>query len=167
MAELPGRHMVCCLTRRDQLYSGVLNRRYYGRIAATLLVAVGVLGVFLLATQITKSCGFQAQDLTPQEAFDLMQENRDSPGFIILDVRTPAEYRHGHIEGALNIDVNLTSFREELEKLGKENAYLVYCRTGNRSRTALCEMEKLGFERTYHLAGGIRGWVGAGLPVSN
>ena len=130
------------------------------------MVAVSVLSVCVLETQVTRSCGFQTQDVTSQQAFDLIQENQGNPGFIILDVRTSSEYHDGHIEGALNIDVNRTSFREELEQLSKNDTYLVYCRTGNRSRTALCEMEKLGFSNTYHLSNGITEWVGAEFPVS-
>ena len=130
------------------------------------MVAVIVLSVFFITGQVTQSCGSQAQSVTSQEAFDLIQENQGNPGFIILDVRTASEYRAGHIEGALNTDVRLTSFREELERLSKTDTYLVYCRTGNRSRTALCQMEKLGFSSTYHLSNGITEWVGAALPVS-
>ena len=143
-----------------------LNRRYFRWVATALVVAVSVLSVAVLAGQVTRSCGSQAQGVTSQEAFDLIRENQENPGFIILDVRTSSEYRAGHIEGALNIDVNLASFREELEQLSKNDTYLVYCRTGNRSGTALCEMENLGFSSIYHLVNGITEWVGAGFPAS-
>lgn len=122
--------------------------------------------MFALQGRVTRSCGLEAQAVTPQEAFDLIQENQDNPGFIILDVRKASDYRSGHIEGALHIDVNLASFSDALQQLSSNNTYLVYCRTGNRSRTALCEMEKLGFSRMYHLVNGITEWVRAGLPVN-
>ena len=128
------------------------------------MVAVSVLLVSVLVSQ---SCGLQAQGVTSQEAFDLIQENQGNPGFIIVDVRTSSEYRAAHIRGALNIDVRLSSFGAALELLSKDDTYLVYCRTGNRSRNALCQMEKLGFSNTYHLSDGITEWVGAGFPVSN
>ena len=47
-----------------------------------------------------------------------------------------------------------------------KDTYLVYCRSGNRSRTALWIMEELGFTRIYHLANGITEWVDAGFPVT-
>ncbi|MFU8796783.1 MAG: rhodanese-like domain-containing protein [Dehalococcoidia bacterium] len=143
-----------------------MNRRYFRRIATALVVAVIVLSVFFITGQVTRSCGSQAQSVTSQEAFDLIQENQGNSGFIILDVRTSSEYSAGHIKGALNIDVRLPSFGAALELLSKDDTYLVYCRTGNRSRNALCQMEELGLPNTYHLSNGITEWVGAGFPVS-
>jgi rhodanese-related sulfurtransferase len=108
----------------------------------------------------------EVQEVTSYEAFDLIQENDGNADFIVLDVRTASEFQAGHIEGALSIDVNLPSFSEELEQLDRNAAYLVYCRSGNRSRTALAIMEDLGFKRIYHLTNGMTEWVAAGLPVS-
>ena len=108
----------------------------------------------------------EIQEVTSQEAFDLIQENDGNADVIILDVRTASEFQAGHIEGALSIDVNLPSFSEELEQLDRNATYLVYCRSGNRSRTALAIMEDLGFTHIYHLANGITEWERMGLPVS-
>ena len=141
-------------------------RRHYCWILAVLVAVVSVLPGCTLEGQGTPSDTLQVQDVTSQEAFDLIQENHGNPDFIILDVRTSLEFHDGHIEGALNIDVNLPSFSEELEQLDRNDTYLVYCRSGNRSRTALGIMEDLGFTRIYHLANGITDWVDAGLPVS-
>lgn len=116
--------------------------------------------------QATSSNSPYLQDVTSQEAFNLIQENKSNPDFVILDVRTISEFINGHIEGALNIDVNLPSFREEMGKLNKNDTYLVYCRTGNRSRTALRIMEELGFTHIYHMSNGITEWISVGLPVS-
>jgi phage shock protein E len=143
-----------------------LNRRYFRSIATALVVAVSVLSVAALAGPVTRSCGSQAQGVTSQEAFDLIRDNQEHPGFIILDVRMSSEYRSGHIEGALNTDVNPASFREELEQLSKNDTYLVCCRPGNRNETALCKLENLRFSSIYHLVNGITEWVNAGLPVS-
>ncbi len=131
-----------------------------------MLVAVAsVVLAFTLEERGTTYDTLQVQDVTSQEAFDLMQENLGNPDFIILDVRTSSEFHDGHIEGALNIDVNLPSFSEELEQLDKNATYLVYCRSGNRSRTALRIMDDLAFTRAYHLTNGITEWVDAGLPI--
>jgi rhodanese-related sulfurtransferase len=116
--------------------------------------------------QGTPSETLAVEEVTSQEAFELIQENDGNPGFIILDVRTASEFQAGHIEGALSIDVNLPSFSEELDQLDRSVTYLVYCRSGNRSRTALAIMEDLGFTRIYHLTNGITEWVASGLPVS-
>ena len=140
-------------------------RRHYYWIIAVLVAVVSVLLVFTLEELGTPYDTLEVQDVTSQEAFDLIQENHGNPDFIILDVRTSLEFHDGHIEGALNIDVNLPSFSEELEQLDRNATYLVYCRSGNRSRTALRKMDDLGFTRVYHLTNGITEWVDAGLPV--
>ncbi len=131
-----------------------------------LVAVVSAISGCTLEGQGAPSDALAAQDVTSQEAFALIQENQGNPDFIILDVRTSSEFEDGHIEGALNIDVNLPSFSEELEQLDRNDTYLVYCRSGNRSRTALAIMEDLGFTRIYHLTNGITEWVDAGLPAS-
>lgn len=62
-----------------------------------------------------------------------------------IDVRTPEEYRQGHVEGALNLDIQQEGFIDELGKLDKGRKYLVYCRSGNRSEQAVEIMRGLGF----------------------
>jgi rhodanese-related sulfurtransferase len=142
-----------------------LGKRYYSWVIMTLVIMVSVLPGCTGEKQLTSSNIPQVQDVTSQEAFNLIQENKDNPDFVILDVRTLSEFTDGHIAGALNIDVNLPSFRGEIAKLNRNDSYLVYCRTGNRSRTALAIMGELGFTHIYHLKSGITEWTGSGLPV--
>ena len=73
----------------------------------------------------------------------------------VIDVRTPAEYAAGHLEGALNIDVQGMNFAAELEALDKTADYVVYCRSGNRSGQAIAQMESLGFTGNLTNAGGV------------
>ncbi len=105
------------------------------------------------------------EDVTPGEAYALIQENRGNKDFIIIDVRTPEEYADGHIEKAVNLDYYSETFRSELDKLDKSKTYLVYCRSGRRSAGALDMMKELGFDKVYNMAGGILEWEAAGLPV--
>ncbi|MFC2023973.1 rhodanese-like domain-containing protein [Chloroflexota bacterium] len=105
-------------------------------------------------------------DVSAQEAFDLIQTNANNPDFILLDVRTPEEYSEGHLANAVLIDFRADNFKLEIDKLTKDKTYLVYCRTGNRSRGTLDIMAELGFENVYHLTAGITGWREAGLPVT-
>ena len=73
------------------------------------------------------------ENVTPQEAFTLIQENQNNPEFVILDVRTPEEFAEGHIGNALIIDYYSETFRDDVNKLDKDKPYLIYCRSGNRS----------------------------------
>ena len=84
------------------------------------------------------------------------------PGTVLLDVRTPAEFGSGHLAGAKNLDVDSAGFRTALQAMPKDVPYAVYCRSGNRSATALSIMKQLGFTSAYHLGGGIGAWTAAG-----
>ena len=64
---------------------------------------------------------------------------------IIIDVRTPAEFATGHLENALNIDVQSPDFQAQVSALDPEASYFIYCRTGNRSQQAISQMVNLGF----------------------
>ncbi len=88
------------------------------------------------------------------------------PGTVVLDVRTPAEFADAHLAGAVNLDVNAADFRTKLSAFAKDVPYAVYCRSGNRSGTALTVMKGLGFTNTYHLGGGIQAWTAAGGPMT-
>ena len=105
------------------------------------------------------------RDVSPVEAHDLIIENQDNEQFVILDVRTPEEFADGHIENAINIDVNSGQFREDISKLNKNDTYLVYCRSGRRSDNARDIMEELGFSDVYNMTGGIIDWENEGYPV--
>ena len=65
---------------------------------------------------------------------------------MIIDVRTPAEYTEGHLDGAILLDLNGGQFAQELPNLDPQASYLVYCRSGNRSGQAAAMMEDAGFE---------------------
>jgi rhodanese-related sulfurtransferase len=106
------------------------------------------------------------KDITPQEANSLIQANENNRKFVILDVRTPAEFRGEHIAGAINIDYHSPTFKEELNGLDKTKVYLLYCRTARRSRAALEMMRELGFREVYHMLGGIVRWKAEGLPTT-
>ena len=105
------------------------------------------------------------QNIDTQKAFDLIQKNRDNPEFVILDVRTPDEFRGGHIPKAINIDVNSADFRSEIGKLDRNKAYLVYCRSGVRSAQASEIMSELGFKNIFNLLQGYNQWVAGGYPT--
>ncbi len=86
---------------------------------------------------------------------------------VILDVRTPEEYQSGFLKGAVNIDFHNPEFEESIDELDKRKKYMVYCRSGNRSRHAMFLMRDLGFEEVYNLSGGIISWRDHNYPVEN
>lgn len=87
----------------------------------------------------------------------------DSIDVILVDVRTHAEHDSCHIPGtAFNIDVKNDSFLlESRTLLKKDRAVAIYCRSGNRSKTASKILAKEGYT-VYELATGFNGWLQAG-----
>lgn len=105
------------------------------------------------------------EDITPEEAFILIQNNKGNQSFVIIDIRTAEEYASEHIENTTNLDFYSETFREELDKLDKNKTYLIYCRTGRRTAIARGIMEELGFREVYNMLGGITQWEAKGLPT--
>ncbi len=66
-------------------------------------------------------------------------------GALLLDVRTPEEFRERHIDGAVNIPVQ--ELAQRMSELGaKDRPIVVYCRSGARSATATSMMKSAGYE---------------------
>jgi rhodanese-related sulfurtransferase len=99
-------------------------------------------------------------DVSVQEAKVLIDEK---PSLVILDVRTVTEFNDGHIEGATNIPVD--ELADRLSEFNTSDEILVYCRTGNRSATAMSILEDAGYTRLFHIHEGISVWIQQGYPV--
>lgn len=84
---------------------------------------------------------------------------------VLLDIRTLDEFQEGHIDKAINIDFYSESFENNLDKLDKTKIYLIYCRSGNRSGTALKTMKKLKFLEVYNVLGGVGSISKSGYPL--
>lgn len=92
--------------------------------------------------------------ISQEEAKELMDSQED---YIILDVRTKQEYDMGHIKNAILIpDYEITA-RAEKELPDKNALILVYCRSGNRSKTASQALADLGYTNIKEF-GGIITW---------
>lgn len=97
--------------------------------------------------------GGEYRKLTPQEAKQMLEESEA----ILLDVRTMEEYEENHIEGAVLIpDYEIKEKAAEMLP-EKDALILVYCRSGNRSRTAAKELVEMGYTNVYDF-GGIIDW---------
>jgi phage shock protein E len=99
-------------------------------------------------------------DVSIQEAIELMEQKSD---LVILDVRTVGEFGDGHIKGAINVPVDELASR--LDELSKDDELLVYCRTGNRSGSAVSILSDAGYTKIYHMHEGISVWIQQGHPV--
>ena len=124
---------------------------------------VALVAAALLAALTLSSCSSSSavQTVSPQ---DWITQSRAS-GVTIVDVRTPAEFAAGHVQGAVNVDVRAADFAQQLDKLDKNGTYVVYCHSGNRSKTATDAMGSAGFTHVYNLQGGIADLQQAGAQI--
>lgn len=114
---------------------------------------------FLLSILLLTGCSGGTSDgsyeqITQEAAKEMM----DTQEVIVLDVREQSEYDSGHIPGAVLLPVG--SIDEETAAAvipEKDSTVLVYCRSGNRSKTASSTLAGLGYTNIYEF-GGINTW---------
>jgi rhodanese-related sulfurtransferase len=112
--------------------------------------------------QETKADAKPAVKQIDTEQFDKMRVQKDT---VVLDVRTPREFKQGHVPGAVNMDINNPQFRQSLEKLDKSKTYLVHCARGVRSARAAKLMSSIGFTSLFDYHGGFDEWKMSGKPI--
>lgn len=122
--------------------------------------------LWVLAALLAGCLEGDARLLEPQAARLLLESNAGKSDFLILDVRTPEEFRQGYIAGAVLLDYYAPDFRERFAELDRAATIFLYCRSGNRSSHALALADRQGFTRVYDLRGGILAWTQAGLPLA-
>jgi rhodanese-related sulfurtransferase/rubrerythrin len=106
----------------------------------------------------------KAKSVLPDEVRTIIKEKSTSE-YCLLDVRQPGEYEQGHIPGARLIP--LTELQSNLKNIHPDRMTIVYCRSGNRSRSAVGILNGAGLEDVYNMEGGIlayNGLVAAGPP---
>mgnify|MGYP000238587086 CR=1 FL=1 len=100
--------------------------------------------------------------LTPSLAIRLMNNHDDA---LVIDLRTAADYKNGHIRGAKNSPLN--DFAKNIDTYSgyKDKEVLVYCNSGNTAIRAIKALKKAGFEKINNLDGGIAAWKEANMPL--
>nr|NJM04427.1 rhodanese-like domain-containing protein [Desulfobacula sp.] len=124
-----------------------------------LFFFLAVAGLVIGCSAAVEDQGYQ--DIDAIQAAGLIKQEP----VLILDVRTPEEYREGHIKGSVLIPVQ--ELDREYTKISNhlQTPVLVYCRSGNRSVTASKILVSKGFRCLYHMKGGIKDWIRHGLPL--
>ena len=87
-----------------------------------------------------------------------VQEYKNAVGAVLLDVRTPQEYREGHIPGSQNVPLQQLDKVEEVTE-NKDTVLYVYCRSGARSRQAVSLLKHMGYTNVHNI-GGIAAYSG-------
>lgn len=123
-----------------------------------------LIAVLFASTLTLTSCG--SSSATNLGASDFQAKTQET-GVVVLDVRTAGEFAMGHIENAININVEGMTFNSDIAQLDKTKTYAVYCHSGRRSGIAVDAMAEAGFTSLFNLDGGIQVWQSAGLPLVN
>ena len=120
------------------------------------LLPIFISTLFLVGCAVPAEQEISYRQITMDEAVAMMKEEE---GYIILDVRTAAEFDEKHIPGSINIP-NETIGTDAIPELpDKDQLILVYCRSGNRSKQASEKLVKLGYTNVVEF-GGIIDWPG-------
>jgi len=120
-----------------------------------------VLAFALVALMGLTGCNAQSASVSRVEVPEFEKAITDD-NVVLVDVRTASEYADGHIEGAINMDVQKDDFESVAVKtLPKGATVAIYCRSGNRSRRAAEILQGKGFN-VVELSTGFNGWSAAG-----
>jgi len=127
-----------------------------------LFAALAVVLVMLIKAELDHQAN-KGSFLSPSSAIRLMNNHEDA---MILDVRTAADYKAGHIKGARNVPLSDLDSAIAGMSEDKNKPVLVYCNSGNTVNRAIKALKKAGFEQVNNLEGGIAAWKEANLPLS-
>lgn len=121
--------------------------------------------IALIALIFITNCNF-AQQANILNANDFEKKIATEKNIQLIDVRTPEEFQQGYIKGAKNINIYSPTFEQEINKLDKTKPVYIYCRSGNRSKSAAQVLSKNGFKVIYDLQGGIIAWQTSNKPLT-
>ena len=122
-----------------------------------ILIALGSGG--MLAWPILR--GANTGSLTAQGAVQLINRERA----VVVDVREPEEFATGHVTGAKNVPLGQLEQKLPATVKNKSLPLLLVCATGARAQRAVATARKLGYEQAQAVAGGLKSWKDANLPV--
>ena len=106
----------------------------------------------------------KVKSVSPDEVRTIIKE-KSTDEYCLLDVRQPGEYEQGHIPGARLVP--LAELQSNLDKIQPDRMTIVYCRSGNRSRSGVGILNGAGLDDVYNMDGGIlayNGLIAAGPP---
>jgi rhodanese-related sulfurtransferase len=123
------------------------------------LIAVALASGFMLFLPQIK--GAAGGTLTATGAVQLM--NREKA--VVVDVSDPEEFAAGHVTNAKNVPFNQLEDKLAAQVKNKELPLILICTSGARSNRAVSVAKKLGFTNVQAMAGGLKGWKEANLPL--
>ena len=95
---------------------------------------------------------YNGNDIDYENAKIILKNDNTS---VLIDVRSPQEYKEGHLERSINIPLYDIKAKINTIVSNKEIPIIVYCQSGNRSKKAVEILEKEGYKNLYNIIGGM------------
>jgi len=130
------------------------------KLFRTILISCFLLAGLALQAQVINT------SITTQQADSLIKVRVNDPSFVVLDIRTDMEFASGHLENVVQINFLERRGKKKIWMLDRNKAYLIYCRSGRRSKSALDMMKDKKFKEVYNMLGGIKAWTKEGYYVA-
>ena len=118
-----------------------------------------------LVTTATLAQDLDSTKVTSISAVELHERRESGDAPVVIDVRTPDEYASGHIPGAVNIPFDQVAQR--IAEIDAPHGVALYCMVGPRARKGESALLAAGYEKIFHLEGGLAAWQAADLPVES
>jgi hydroxyacylglutathione hydrolase len=106
------------------------------------------------------AAGFPIASIAQMSVHELNQRNGELQ---VLDVRSPAEWKKGHVPNARHIF--LPELRKRMAELDRTKPTAIYCGSGYRASIAASILKPAGFEKVWNIPGSWEAWKKAKLPI--
>ncbi len=126
------------------------------------LFCVAALVVYFIAINSAKSQTPNGSIVSVHEVKKSMDAKEKAT---IVDVRTPEEYKEGHLKNSVLLTVDVIDPQSAQALPDKDQTLYVYCRTGHRSARAVAQLQQMGYAHVHSMDGGITAWGKAGFQI--
>lgn len=103
----------------------------------------------------------QITEISPGDALKAAEEGNA----VLIDVREADDWNEGHAKGAKHLNRGVIELEIEEEIPDLKKPIICYCGGGSRSALVAESLQKMGYENVRSMAGGLRAWKEAGLPM--
>ena len=124
----------------------------------------GTLLILTLTILLASACSGLFDDTPSLSQQALLSKLKATQTWLLVDVRSATEFRHGHLPGAINIDIRQLPRALSRLQAYQHNEVIVYCETGSRARHAIPVFKDAGFTQLELLDGDMGAWRRARLP---
>lgn len=117
-----------------------------------------MLAILLIACTQESSAPIISQD-------ELLSRINSASAPMVIDVRSSSEFDNGHVPGAIHVDFDQYKKQFSALTLKKDQEIVLYCEAGTRAKILGEHLQQQGYFEVRYLAGDMKAWRGAKLPV--